>query len=177
MRHSQIASLFLCGMFLCCNSHSESAPNASEPKTTVKEPIDSIVVIKNTRQMQVFHHQKLVKVYHVCLGPEPVGAKHFRNDGKTPEGMYYVNGKNPNSHYHKALGVSYPSSQDIVYADHFGKPTGGDIKIHGLPNDYKGAPDDTVNDDWTLGCIALNNEDIDEVYAHVTVGIWVNILP
>jgi murein L,D-transpeptidase YafK len=164
-------------MFLCCNSQSKSSPNASEPKIIIKEPIDSIVVIKGLRLMQVFHHQKLLKAYHVSLGPEPVGAKHFRNDGKTPEGMYHIDGKNPNSHYHKAFGVSYPSSQDIAYAAHVGKPTGGDIKIHGLPNDYKGAPNDTVNDDWTLGCIALNNDEIDEVYAHVTVGIWVNILP
>jgi murein L,D-transpeptidase YafK len=177
MRHSQIASLLLCSMFLCCNNISKSSPRAADTKIAIKEPVDSIVIIKNLRQMQVFHHQKLLKVYHVCLGQEPVGAKHFRNDGRTPEGIYHINGKNPNSQYHKALGVSYPSAEDILYASRFGKPTGGDIKIHGLPNGYKGAPNADIKDDWTLGCIALNNEEIDEVYAHVTVGIWVNILP
>ena len=177
MCHSQIASLLLCSTLICSKSISKSAPNAPEPKIIIKEPVDSIVVIKNLRQMQVFHRQRLLKVYHVCLGPEPVGAKHFRNDGKTPEGMYHINGKNPNSHYHKALGVSYPSAEDTRYASHFGKPTGGDIKIHGLPNGYKGTPNDTINDDWTLGCIALNNEEIDEVYDHVAIGVWVNILP
>src|SRR5579872_2276647 len=177
MRHSQIASLLLCSMFLCCNNILESSPRAPKTQHELNEPVDSIVVIKNLRQMQVFHHQKLLKTYHVCLGQEPTGPKHFRNDGKTPEGMYYINGKNPNSNYHKALGVSYPSAEDVSYASHFGKPTGGDIKIHGLPNIYKGAPDAIIKDDWTMGCIALNNEEIDELYAHVAVGIWVNILP
>jgi murein L,D-transpeptidase YafK len=174
MRHT----LFL---FFCFTSCSCSAVPVSimafEPDQPLREPIDSIVILKSQRQMQVYHRERMLKAYRVCLGPQPVGAKHFRNDGKTPEGLYYINGKNPNSHYHKALGVSYPSPADMRYAKQHGKPTGGDIKIHGLPNAYEHAADETVTDDWTLGCVAVNDEEIDELYGHVAAGTPVNILP
>ncbi len=127
--------------------------------------------------MYLYNHRRLLKVYHVCLGPEPAGPKHFRNDGKTPEGLYRVSGKNPHSHYHKCLAVSYPSAADIAYAKQFGRPAGGDIKIHGLPNGKGYLEKEFVKQDWTLGCIALTDDEIDELYAHVTNGAWVNILP
>lgn len=127
--------------------------------------------------MQVYNHGRLLKSYHVCLGFAPEGAKHFRNDGKTPEGTYHIDGKNPNSHYHKALGVSYPSAKDIEYVHRHSKPTGGDIKIHGLPNGYGHLAEDYVKEDWTLGCIALTNEEVDEVYKYTAVGTIINILP
>ncbi len=172
------SAYILCGLLLlCCKDSSHATPKAIKPKTALNNNVDSIVILKNARQMQVYHKGRLLKMYHVSLGPEPVGAKHFQNDGKTPEGIYHIDGKNPYSHYHKALGVSYPSEEDRKYARKFGRPTGGDIKIHGLPNGYKGDPDDEINDDWTLGCIALNNVEIDELYEHVTVGVCVNILP
>ncbi len=127
--------------------------------------------------MSVFHKGRLLKSYRVCLGPQPIGAKHFKGDGKTPEGLYYINGKNPGSHYHKALAVSYPSPGDMKYAAAHGLPAGGDIKIHGLPNGFGKDGQDDVKDDWTLGCIALTDEAIDEVYNHAAVGTRVNILP
>lgn len=147
------------------------------PETALNTSVDSIVVLKAQRQMEVYHHGQFLKSYRVCLGPSPVGPKHFRNDGKTPEGIYYINGKYPNSHYHKALSVSYPSAADMAYARQHGKPAGGDIRIHGLPNAFKHEPGESATDDWTLGCIAVNDEEIDELFAHVNVGVYVNILP
>lgn len=167
-----LLSLSLLGYILIgCTAHS----NAAGP--TIREQVDSIVIVKNQRLMHVYNHGKLLKSYKVCLGPVPVGPKHFRNDCRTPEGMYYINGKNPNSHYHKNLGISYPSPTDVAYAKKYDKPSGGDIKIHGLPNDYEHKPDEEATDDWTLGCIAISDVAIDELYAHVAVGTWVNILP
>ncbi|MCD6011294.1 MAG: hypothetical protein K0Q79_1156 [Flavipsychrobacter sp.] len=159
----------------CIQSGALTAPD--NPKTILNKPIDSIVVIKHQRQMRVYNRGNLLKSYHVCLGFAPEGAKHFRNDGKTPEGIYHINGKNPHSHYHKALGVSYPAAKDREYARRYGKPTGGDIKIHGLPNGYGHLAEDYVKEDWTLGCIALTDEEIDEVYKYTAVGTIVNILP
>ena len=127
--------------------------------------------------MEVYGNGQLLKVYHVCLGPQPIGPKHFRNDGKTPEGIYHIDSKNPKSLYHKALGVSYPSPEDTRYARAAGKPSGGDIKIHGLPNGEGDLAEEYSAQDWTLGCIALTDPEIDELYAHVAVGACVNILP
>ena len=175
MRTTLIACGLFVAIFLCDRQNLSGMPVNADG--SIREPVDSIVIIKNKREMQVYSRQKLLKVWHVCLGPEPVGPKHFRNDGKTPEGIYYINSKNPNSHYHKCLGVSYPSTEDICYANSFGKPTGGDIKIHGLPNGKGYMAKEFVKEDWTLGCIALTDDEIDELYAHVAVGVCVNILP
>jgi murein L,D-transpeptidase YafK len=166
--------LILCSLS-CCDPHTNAAAPHSGP--AIREQVDSIVIIKHAREMQVYGHQRLLTSYRVCLGNNPVGPKHFQNDGKTPEGIYYINGKNPNSHYHKCLGISYPHDADRAYAKRFRKPTGGDIKIHGLPNDFGDEGQEDVKDDWTLGCIALNDKEIDELYAHTAVGTCVNILP
>jgi murein L,D-transpeptidase YafK len=167
-------SLLFCS-FLCCRKNSNAVSPYSHP--AIREKVDSIVIIKHARQMEVYSRQKLLTTYRICLGNDPTGPKHFKNDGKTPEGIYHIDGKNPNSHYHKCLGISYPSVADILYAKKYGKPTGGDIKIHGLPNDFDDEGQDDVKDDWTLGCIALTDKEIDELYSHVSVGTLVNILP
>jgi murein L,D-transpeptidase YafK len=127
--------------------------------------------------MKAFSQQRLLKIYSICLGFEPVGAKHFQGDGKTPEGVYHIDGKNPHSNYHKCLGVSYPSDKDRQYAKRAGKPTGGDIKIHGLPNGKGHLFASFIKMDWTAGCIAVTDGEIDELYTHTAVGVTVNILP
>lgn len=170
---SALLSLLL--LPLACHTNA-SAPR-DNTRLSLKMPVDSIVIVKHEHKMLVYNRGNLLKLYRVCLGPQPLGAKHFRNDGRTPEGIYHINGKNPTSLYHKNLGVSYPSAADIAYAKKHGKPAGGDIKIHGLPNDYEHKPDECPTDDWTLGCIAMSDDDIDELYTHVSVGIPVNIQP
>ncbi len=166
-----------CVILISCSGNSKGAPNAPDITVKLRETVDSIVVLKSKRQMHVYHSQKLLKTYNVCLGSSPVGPKHFRNDRKTPEGIYHIDGKNPYSHYHKALGISYPSAADMQYARRHGKPAGGDVKIHGLPNGSALKPDELVTDDWTWGCIAVNDVEIDELYTYVTVGTPINILP
>jgi murein L,D-transpeptidase YafK len=89
MTHTFLSSAAICSLLFCIG-RSDAMPVPATETNTIKQSIDSIVILKSKRQMKVYHHRQLLKAYHVCLGPEPVGAKHFRNDGKTPEGMYYT---------------------------------------------------------------------------------------
>ena len=139
--------------------------------------IDFIVVEKAKRTMSVYAGEKLLKTYRIALGQQPVGAKQVQGDMKTPEGRYFIDGKNPNSQYHKNLGVSYPSAKDRAHAKKLGKPPGGDIKIHGLPNGMPDIGSAHALHDWTWGCIAVTNEEIDELYKAVTVRTIIDIKP
>lgn len=139
--------------------------------------VDSIVVVKHLRLMSVYQRDTLLKIYRVALGDTPVGHKHFQGDEKTPEGLYTIFDKNSNSICHKNLGISYPNNADRAYAQKMGKPVGGDVKIHGLPNGQGYIGKAHLLDDWTNGCVAVTDEEIDELYAHTSTGIFINILP
>lgn len=118
-----------------------------------------------------------MKTYTISLGGNPIGDKEYEGDKKTPEGIYYINDKNPNSGYHKNLGISYPNKKDIEQAKKLGKPVGGDIKIHGLKNRTGVIGKLHRWFDWTLGCIALTNNEMDELYYSVPIGTKIEILP
>jgi murein L,D-transpeptidase YafK len=139
--------------------------------------IDKIVVYKSQRQMFVYSNGQLLKTYKISLGRQPIGAKEFEGDKKTPEGFYSINDKNPNSGYHKNLGISYPDKDDVENAKRLAKPAGGDIKIHGLRNKYGFIGKFHRWFDWTLGCIAVTNDEIDELYRAVKTGISIEIKP
>ncbi len=127
--------------------------------------------------MYVYNNHHLVKIYRIVLGEQPEGKKHFEGDRKTPEGLYHINGKNPKSMAYKSLGISYPNDDDRMYARSKGLPTGGDIKIHGIVNGYESETDDWMKSDWTWGCIAVTNADMEELFQFVNVGTPINILP
>ena len=146
-------------------------------ETPAKIQVDSIVVYKSERIMKVFKDKRLVKTYRIALGSNSVGGKEFQGDGKTPEGLYYIDGKNPNSDYHKNLGISYPDEVDIKYAAQYGRSAGGDIKIHGFPNGYTFYQRQRLAKDWTIGCIAVTDKEIDELYEAVPIGTPILILP
>lgn len=133
-------------------------------------PVTAIVAWKARRQMAVLSGDNVLKSWHFELGFTPVGHKHFEGDGKTPEGQYIIDRKNPRSAYHLSVGVSYPSDADREYAKEMGKRPGGDIFFHGTPRDKRGKPD------WTAGCLAITNEQVEELYAMVPVGTPVLIL-
>ena len=137
--------------------------------------IDSILVKKSDRLLIVFSNQTKIKSYDIGLGKNPIGKKHFEGDGKTPEGLYYIDAKSAYSKYHKNLNISYPNKDDIKYANENDKSVGGEIKIHGLPNSVQ--LQNYVVTDWTLGCIALTNDEIDELFEHVKLGSPILILP
>ena len=148
-----------------------------EVKLPADSQIDNLVVYKSKRQLLAYSNGELVKTYKIALGRQPVGDKEFEGDKKTPEGIYFINDKNPYSDYHKNLGISYPNKNDIENAKRLGKPTGGDVKIHGLRNKTGFISKFHRWYDWTFGCIAVTDEEIDELYKAVKVGTQIEIKP
>ena len=139
--------------------------------------IDSIVVYKSKREMLVYSNGELQKTYKISLGRQPIGHKKFEGDKKTPEGIYSINDKNPHSGYHKNLGISYPDKEDLEKARQLGKSAGGDIKIHGLKNGIGLIGKFHRWFDWSLGCIAVTNKEVDELYRAVKIGTPIEIKP
>ena len=140
--------------------------------------IDSIVVYKSKREMIVFHQKAKIKKYIISLGYEPVGKKQFEGDMKTPEGLYFINDRTRVSSYYANLGISYPNEADSTYAAQFEKSAGGEIKIHGFPNIHNKADEkEYLNSDWTMGCIAVSNFELDELYSWIKLNCPILILP
>lgn len=127
--------------------------------------VTRIIVNKGAREMLMLHHDRVLKSYKVNLGFAPSGHKEFEGDGKTPEGEYFIDRRNPNSNFHLSLGISYPNEADIAYAKAHGKAPGGDIFIHGEPNVLA-----VLRPDWTAGCISVTNREMEDVYAMVRDG-------
>jgi len=159
------------------NASSASLRQPRYYRAELQSPVDSIYIVKHLRELYIFRQDTLLKIFRIALGDAPVGHKNFQGDEKTPEGLYFIDGKNPLSSCHKNLGISYPNPADRAYAKKHGKPAGGDIKIHGLPNGqgYIGAAH--LLDDWTNGCVAVTDQEIDELYQHVQIGVPVLIVP
>lgn len=179
-------SFALAGLLASCGaSGADEKPTLQQQKRqalrghqpALKASVDSLVVYKSKREMVAFRHGSRVKTYIISLGAAPEGRKRMRDDNKTPEGLYTINGKNAASSYHRNLGVSYPNVADRRYAREHKLDTGGDIKIHGLPNQPRYATEDYLYHDWTWGCIAVSNEEIEELYRYVAVGTSILILP
>jgi len=135
----------------------------------------SVVVEKQARRLTVFDGQgRAMRIISgIQLGDAPLGHKRFQGDERTPEGRYAIDWGNPDSSYHLSLHISYPNAQDEVYAASFGRSAGGMIMIHGQPNGYAGR----VEGDWTDGCIALANEEIEYLWQVVPDGTVIDILP
>lgn len=138
---------------------------------------DRLVVHKAQRKLEAYAGGQLVKTYDIALGKVPTGAKQIEGDKKTPEGLYTIADKNPNSGYHKNLGISYPQAKDRALARQLGAPPGHSIKIHGLPNYLPDMGRLHLTSDWTDGCIAVTNEDVDELFLAVPVGTPIDIQP
>ena len=148
-----------------------------EEKLPQNASIDLIEVNKSKKQLLVFSNGRLLKTYKASFGEHPIGHKQFEGDEKTPEGMYTINAKNDQSGYHKNLGISYPNSTDIINAKAIGKSPGGDIKIHALKNGLGFINKFQRWYNWTNGCIALTNSEIDELYRSVRIGTRIKINP
>jgi len=133
--------------------------------------VTQIVVNKGTRDMYLYN--KVLKDYEVELGFTAEGHKQFEGDGKTPEGDYTIDRRNPNSSFHLSLGVSYPNEEDRAFAASMGKDPGGDIFIHGQPNWAARRAD--MGPDWTAGCIAVENREMELIYAMVRNGTPIRI--
>lgn len=141
------------------------------------ESVDLVVIEKSRRQLKLFADGRQVASYYVALGKNPIGHKRCQGDNRTPEGRYSISGRKPNSDFYRALRISYPSDDDVARARQVGCDPGGDIMIHGLRPD---APDNLSKHpytDWTLGCVAVTNEEIEQIWALVPDGTPVEIRP
>ena len=144
----------------------------SVSKKNIDVNVTSIVIKKSARRMYIFENQRLIKSYRIGLGSSPKGDKKVEGDGKTPEGLYYIDRKNPKSQYFLSLGISYPNNNDIAEAEALGKSPGGDIFIHGQDKKTH-----FFKPDWTAGCISLRNKEMSEIYQIVRVGTPILIHP
>lgn len=136
----------------------------------VSQRADRIVVDKSERRMRLLRDGKLIRTYSILLGDAPIGHKRQQGDERTPEGEYRISGRNPNSRFHLSLRVSYPNDADRKQARARGVDPGGDIMIHGgTPPGYRR--------DWTDGCIALSDTQIEEVWSLVPNGTPIRIDP
>ncbi len=139
--------------------------------------IDRIVVEKSARTLSIFRSGKKLKTYRVALGRNPAGPKQEEGDMKTPEGVYTIDNRKANSDYHLALHISYPSDEDRARAAERGVSAGSDIEIHGLPNGRGAIGAAHRLSDWTAGCIALTDEEIEELWQVTPVDTVVEIRP
>ncbi len=136
---------------------------------------DWIVVIKSQRIMRLLRGGEVIRQYEISLGKNPNGPKMRQGDNRTPEGLYVISGRNPKSAYHLALKISYPDPIDLINAHSMGAKPGGNVMIHGLPNGVKNKY--RMEKDWTNGCIAVSNEEIEEIWNLVPDGTPIEILP
>ena len=157
--------------------------------------VQLVKVYKSARKLELIGaNNKVIKTYKVMLGRNPIGHKAFEGDNKTPEGTYTLDEKNPNSNFYKSLHISYPNFKDKLKAKSRGKSPGGDIMLHGMPNDFRDMMDfvtsvglaDLGDDlirstiiyfDWTNGSIALNDNDMREVYNIIDIPTKIEIYP
>lgn len=148
----------------------------------LSEPIvaDKVIIKKSTRMLYLSKNGDIYKKYHVSLGQVPIGAKEVEGDMKTPEGVYILDWRQESSQYYKSLHISYPNSKDKARAKELGSSAGGMIMIHGTPLAWSLSPyGDWMNVliDWTQGCIAMSNDDINDVWEETTNGTIVVIVP
>lgn len=145
--------------------------------------VDEVRVYKSKHRMDMLYKGKVTKSYKVALGKGGSKPKRQEGDNRVPEGKYTLDYKNPHSNFHKSLHISYPNEDDIRRAYEMGVDPGGDIMVHGYPNDqgifkklfkwFGGMK----NTDWTRGCVATNDKEIDEIYENVEVGTPITIFP
>ena len=146
---------------------------------TAAKPLhaDRVVVLKKARTLQLLSEGKVVKLYKVALGGDPVGPKTRQGDHKTPEGVYVLDSRNAHSQFHKSIHISYPNVRDRAAARANGVSPGGDVFVHGLPNGYGWVGVSHRVKDWTDGCIAVTDEEIEEIWKAVADGTLIEIRP
>lgn len=155
-------------------SASTSLPEYRRADRVMPSTADFVLVDKSDRILVLYSEGHAFKAYRdLQFGDAPLGHKQFEGDERTPEGRYTIDTRNPQSAYHLSLRVSYPNAADRQYAARFGRSPGGDIFIHGQPNGL--ASDLRMRGDWTDGCIALSNAEIEELWTLIPDGTPIEI--
>jgi len=138
---------------------------------------DKVVVLKSERLLMLLKKGWILKKYTVALGKNPTGRKTRAGDNRTPEGLYFVDWRNANSQYHRSLHISYPNPKDLRSATALGVSAGDNVMIHGFPKNFNDHPDRLQKIDWTQGCIAVTNDEIEEIWNLVPDGTPIEIKP
>lgn len=141
------------------------------------EKADLVIVRKSQEMLYLLHNGTVIREFHVALSPDREGRKLMEGDERTPEGRYILDYKNSDSAFYKSIHISYPNKADIARAHKYNVNPGGDIMIHGLPPDIHMPPSVVQEFNWTDGCIAVTNHQMDEIWAAVDVGTPIEILP
>jgi tetratricopeptide (TPR) repeat protein len=159
------------------NKENENIKLQKEIFALQKGPIDKILIEKKERRLTLISKGKVLKTYKIALGGNPDGPKERQGDNKTPEGTYVIDSRNRDSRYHRSLHISYPNEKDKKRAKQLGVSPGGDIMIHGIKNGFSWAGDLHTEVDWTKGCIAVTDEEIEEIDKLAPNGTIVEIRP
>ena len=138
---------------------------------------DEVLVVKSEKRLYLLHRNKPFASFPVTFGSNPKGHKQMRGDGRTPEGSYVLDYKNPNSKFYKSIHISYPDQHDRDHARRNGMDPGGDIMIHGQPNGYGWAAPVLQLFSWTDGCVALSDSNMDVIWESVDPGTPIEIRP
>jgi lipoprotein-anchoring transpeptidase ErfK/SrfK len=152
-------------------------PKLSERPLPSNSIADWILVEKKARRLTLFRKNQPFKSYDIALGQQPDGPKRFQGDNKTPEGRYKIDSRKKNSSYHRALHISYPNPNDVAFASKQQRSAGGDIMIHGLPKGMGSMGSFHLLRDWTAGCIAVTNTEIEELWQAIPDGTPIEIRP
>lgn len=155
----------LLGLFVSSTAHASGTIHA-----------EKVVVIKGEKLLLLLYNGKILKSYKVSIGKNP-GRRVRRGDNRTPEGNYVIDRRNPRSSFYKALHISYPNASDIRIARKLGVSTGEEVLIHGLPEGFEDLGASHADFNWTRGCIAVSNEEMDEIWEFVADGTPIKILP
>jgi murein L,D-transpeptidase YafK len=138
---------------------------------------DRIIVEKTERRLYLLRDGEVMKSYLVALGRQPKGTKLYQGDGRTPEGTYEISAFNAQSRFHRSLRVSYPNEHDRAVARALGQAVGGDIMVHGLAPERRNFENEHWRYNWTNGCIAVDDDEIEEIWQRVAIGTPIEIRP
>jgi murein L,D-transpeptidase YafK len=175
-----LAAAWVLGMTGGCLSTAQREAADAQHRQLADAPYaDKILVKKSEHKLYLLKNGQPIRTYSVSLGINPKGHKEYQGDNRTPEGIYFVDGRNAGSKFYKALHISYPNAKDRLDAARRGMPPGGQIMIHGQPargphQDLQGI---IQGADWTAGCIAVTNPDIDEIWRYTPSGTPIEIRP
>lgn len=158
-------------------SDDSAEAGTATPRPPTPPTADKVVVVKSKRELRLMDDGDVFASYPVALGSNPVGDKRKAGDGRTPEGRYTLDWRNPESEFHRALHISYPSERDRRRAEQAGVDPGDNIMIHGLPPKYAWMGETHAKTDWTDGCIAVTNAEMDRIWKRVDDGTPIVIYP
>ena len=164
-------------MALVCSVAATAGSVTEVAAGSIRPVADRVVIEKARHRLSLYAHDRRIAEFIVALGHNPVGRKVCAGDKRTPEGYYFVSGRKEDSRFHRALRISYPSPEDRGRAELSGCEPGGDIMIHGLKQDWGADNRFHVLHDWTQGCVAVTNEEIEQIWRTVPDGAAVEIRP